>query len=79
MQLLQMHILPMFIFDGKGRPKLKRGKTVRGNAHWIVRDMKAMLDGFGFAWVKVSFGVSDLGCPHACARLPEKPRQNSHG
>jgi hypothetical protein len=50
-----MPILPVFVFDGKGRPKLKRGKTVRGNAHWIIRDMKAMLDGFGFAWVEVSF------------------------
>ena len=53
-----MPILPMFIFDGKGRPKLKRGKTVRGNAHWIIRDMKAMLDGFGFGWVEVCFPVS---------------------
>jgi hypothetical protein len=41
--------------------------------------MKAMLDGFGFAWVEVSFGVSDLGHPHACTRLPEKLRQNLHG
>ena len=61
MQLLQMPILPAFIFDGKGRPKLKRGKSVRGNAHWIIQDMKAMLDGFGFTWVEVvSFGVSNL-------------------
>ena len=56
-----MPILPAFIFDGKGCPKLKRGKIVRGNAHWIIQDMKAMLDGFGFAWVEVvSFGVSNL-------------------
>ena len=48
----------MFVFDGKGRPKPKRGKIVRGNAHWIIRDMKKMLDGFGFAWVEVSYRVS---------------------
>jgi hypothetical protein len=74
-----MPILPVFIFDGKGRPKLKRSKTVRGNAHWIVWDMKAMLDGFGFAWVEVSFGVSDFGQPHAFTRLLEKLRQNLRG
>ena len=79
MQLLQMPILPVFIFDGKGRLKLKCSKTVHGNVHWIVQDMKAMLDGFGFAWVKVSFGVSDFGHPHAFTRLLEKLRQNLHG
>jgi Holliday junction resolvase YEN1 len=55
-----MPVLPVFIFDGKGRPKLKRSKTVRGNAHWIIPDMKAMLDGFGFAWAEVSFGFLNL-------------------
>ena len=73
-----MPILPMFIFDGKGQPKLKRGKTVRGNAHWITRDMKAMLDGFGFAWVEVSFQVS-ISESAILMVLPEKLRQNSHG
>jgi hypothetical protein len=56
-----MPILPVFVFDGKGRPKLKRNKTVRGNTHWITRDLKGMLDGFGFAWVEVSFGMLDYG------------------
>ena len=79
MQLLQMPILPVFIFDGKRCPKLKCSKTVRGNAHWIVRDLKAMLDGFGFAWVEVSFGVSEFSHPHAFTRLLEKLRQNLHG
>ena len=74
-----MPILPTFIFDGKGRPKLKRSKTVRGNAHWIIRDMKAMLDGFGFAWAEVSFGVLNIDHTYVCTRLPEKLRQNLHG
>jgi hypothetical protein len=26
-QLLQLPMLPLFVFDGKGRPKLKRGKA----------------------------------------------------
>jgi hypothetical protein len=56
-----MPILPTFIFDGKGHLRLKCGKSVCGNAHWIIQDMKAMLDGFGFTWVEVvSFGVSNL-------------------
>jgi hypothetical protein len=74
-----MPILPTFIFDGKERPKLKRGKTVRGNAHWIIPDMKAMLDGFGFAWAVVSIGVLNVGYSYACTRLPEKLRQNLRG
>jgi hypothetical protein len=74
-----MPVLPIFIFDGNGRPKLKRGKTVRGNSHWIIRDMKAMLDGFGFTWVEVSFGVLNPNHTYACARLLAKLRQNLRG
>jgi Holliday junction resolvase YEN1 len=58
--LLQLPVLPLFVFDGNGRPKLKRGKAVRGNPHWIIRDMKTMLDAFGFAWVDVSVVVCIL-------------------
>jgi len=49
-RLFQLPIAPLFIFDGAGRPKTKRGKQVRGNHHWITHSMKEMLDGFGFAW-----------------------------
>jgi hypothetical protein len=75
MQLLQLPVLPLFIFDGDRRPKLKRGKAVRGNNHWITQDMQAMLDAFGFAWLKVSVAVPDLSQQaHAHARLLERPK-----
>jgi len=80
-QLLQLPVLPLFVFDGKGCPKVKRGKAVCGNPHWITCDMKEMLGGFGFVWVEVCFVVSGLPSiqPHAFARLLERLRQNWHG
>ncbi|KAF8233817.1 PIN domain-like protein [Tricholoma matsutake] len=50
MWLLQLPVLPLFVFDGKCCPKVKRDKAVCGNPHWITHDMKEMLGGFGFAW-----------------------------
>jgi len=71
-------VLLLFVFNGKGHPKVKQGKAVHGNLHWITCDMKEMLGGFGFAWVEVCFVVSGLPSiqPHAFARLPERLRQN---
>ncbi|KAF8899903.1 PIN domain-like protein [Gymnopilus junonius] len=49
-RLVQLAVNPLFIFDGPGRPRRKRGKHVRGNPHWIECDFKKMLDALGFAW-----------------------------
>ncbi|KAF8055904.1 PIN domain-like protein [Lyophyllum atratum] len=50
-RLLQLPILPLFVFDGPARPKTKRGKAVRGNPHWLTAGMKEMLDVLAFPWI----------------------------
>ncbi|KAJ7767356.1 PIN domain-like protein [Mycena olivaceomarginata] len=50
-RLFRLPFIPVFVFDGPGRPSLKRGKLVKGNDHWLVQPFQQMLDGFGFMWI----------------------------
>ncbi|KAG8215238.1 hypothetical protein J3R82DRAFT_8784 [Butyriboletus roseoflavus] len=50
-RLLQLPLLPLFVFDGPNRPAIKRGKRVGGNAHWLTQGMKNIIDAFGFEWL----------------------------
>lgn len=43
-----MPFLPIFVFDGPKRPKIKRGKAVGGKEHWMVNNLRTVLDAFGF-------------------------------
>ena len=43
-----MPFLPIFVFDGPKRPKIKRGKAVGGKEHWMVNSLRTVLDAFGF-------------------------------
>jgi len=43
-----MPFLPIFVFDGPKRPKIKRGKAIGGKEHWLVNNLRAVLDAFGF-------------------------------
>lgn len=43
-----MPFLPIFVFDGPKRPKIKRGKVVGGKEHWMVNSLRTILDAFGF-------------------------------
>ncbi|KAH9009404.1 PIN domain-like protein [Lactarius hengduanensis] len=49
-KLTSTPFLPLFIFDGPKRPKVKRGKSVSGGKHWLVDSMKRMIEAFGFEW-----------------------------
>lgn len=49
-RLLQMPLLPLFVFDGPKRPSIKRGKRIGGNAHWMTTGMKNIIQAFGFEW-----------------------------
>ncbi|KAF9027810.1 PIN domain-like protein, partial [Hymenopellis radicata] len=42
-------VIPIFVFDGPGRPNSKRGVSVRGTSHHLLDDTKALLDALGFA------------------------------
>ncbi|TFK47260.1 hypothetical protein OE88DRAFT_832970 [Heliocybe sulcata] len=49
-RLMTTPFLPLFVFDGPKRPKVKRGKRVSGNAHWMTTGMKNIIEAFGFEW-----------------------------
>ncbi|KZT24920.1 PIN domain-like protein, partial [Neolentinus lepideus HHB14362 ss-1] len=49
-RLMTTPFLPLFVFDGPKRPKVKRGKRVSGNAHWLTTGMKNIIEAFGFEW-----------------------------
>ena len=42
--------LPLFVFDGPKRPKLKRKKKVSGKDHWMISGMQEIIAAFGFEW-----------------------------
>src|SRR5882757_5498682 len=56
-RLMSVPFLPLFIFDGPKRPKVKRGKRISGEKHWLVDSMKGMIEAFGYEWrmVRSSF------------------------
>ncbi|CAA7267181.1 unnamed protein product [Cyclocybe aegerita] len=58
-RLFKLPICPLFVFDGPGRPKNKRGKKVRGTRLWLEQDFKTMLDGFGFTWIEAPLGEAE--------------------
>jgi Holliday junction resolvase YEN1 len=46
--------LPLFVFDGPKRPSVKRGRKVKGEAHWLTNGTKRIVEAFGFEWRTVS-------------------------
>jgi hypothetical protein len=48
----------IFIFDGEGRPEIKRGKKVKKTPHWLKRAFVDMLGLFGFAVHEVTVFLS---------------------
>ena len=49
-KLVSTPFLPLFVFDGPKRPKVKRGKKISGEKHWLVDSMKGIIEAFGFEW-----------------------------
>ncbi|KAI9444389.1 hypothetical protein BJY52DRAFT_1373458 [Lactarius psammicola] len=49
-KLTSAPFLPLFIFDGPKRPKIKRGKRISREKHWLVDSMKGIIEAFGFEW-----------------------------
>ncbi|KAF8211844.1 PIN domain-like protein [Mycena galopus ATCC 62051] len=49
-RLFRLPFIPIFVFDGQGRPSTKRGKFIRGNDHSLAAPFQRMLTGFGFQW-----------------------------
>ena len=60
--LLTLPVIPVFVFDGPDRPKVKRGVNVKtGKPHWLSPPFKKFIEVFGFFWYMVSFTFCDLG------------------
>jgi len=79
-KLMNYPFLLLFIFDGPKRPSIKRGKKVKGEAHWLTYGTKRMVEAFGFEWRTVSsltcFSwsvVSNLSISVAMVRLGHFP------
>ncbi|KAH9025771.1 hypothetical protein EDB84DRAFT_1440318 [Lactarius hengduanensis] len=49
-RLMSAPFLPLFIFDGPKRPKVKRGKRISDRKYWLVDSMKEIIEAFGFEW-----------------------------
>ena len=50
-RLMNSPFLPLFVFDGPGRPSEKRGKKInRSKPHSLVDGMKRLIVAFGFEW-----------------------------
>lgn len=60
-RLMSAPFLPLFVFDGPKRPKIKRGKRISGEKHWLVDSMKGIIEAFGFEWRMVRLDLVVLG------------------
>lgn len=46
-KLMQLPFLPLFVFDGPLRPRVKRGKVITRTPHWIVAATQDILKALG--------------------------------
>lgn len=59
-KISRLPILPLFVFDGRMRPKVKRGsKYGKSGSHSLTNGFKEMLECFGMEWRTVSALVVD--------------------
>jgi len=60
--LLTLPIIPVFVFNGPDRPKVKRGVNVKmGKSHWLSSRFKKFIEVFGFFWYMISVASGELG------------------
>jgi hypothetical protein len=51
--LVELPVLPTFVFDGPLQLEQKQKKLVWGNDHWVTKDFKKMLMKLGFPYIEV--------------------------
>ncbi|KAI0056173.1 PIN domain-like protein, partial [Artomyces pyxidatus] len=62
--LAQLPILPLFVFDGRERPKVKRGsKMGKAGSHPLTPGLKKLLDVFGMEW-RTAIGEAEAELAH---------------
>ncbi|EPQ57560.1 PIN domain-like protein, partial [Gloeophyllum trabeum ATCC 11539] len=58
-KLAELPLLPLFVFDGRERPKVKRGSRMgKSGSHGLTDAFKQMLGHFGFEW-RVAYGEAE--------------------
>ncbi|KAJ7502773.1 hypothetical protein B0H11DRAFT_2170838 [Mycena galericulata] len=62
--LAELPITPLFVFDGRKRPKIKRGSRMgKSGSHPLSQPMKLMLDHFGMQWCEaLGEAEAELAC-----------------
>ncbi|KAH9924447.1 uncharacterized protein B0H18DRAFT_934342 [Fomitopsis serialis] len=51
LKLCQVPFIPLFVFDGRERPQIKRGsKKGKSGSHALTNGFKKLLEGFGMEW-----------------------------
>jgi Holliday junction resolvase YEN1 len=73
---MSVPFLPLFIFDGPKRPKVKRGKRISGEKHWLVDSMKGMIEAFGYEWRMVRSSFDPKCCFLEFTLAPEGSRRS---
>ncbi|KDQ57718.1 hypothetical protein JAAARDRAFT_273139 [Jaapia argillacea MUCL 33604] len=62
--LAELPLLPLFVFDGRERPKVKRGsKMGKSGSHNLTAGMKKLLDIFGMEW-RMALGEAEAELAH---------------
>lgn len=56
-RLLGALVKVVFVFDGPGRPLIKRNKNVSLRPHWLTPKTQELITAFGFDWYTVRFFV----------------------
>ena len=59
-KLMTMPLLPLFVFDGPRRPRVKRNKHISGKPHWMIQGMQKIIEAFGFQYTTVSAPIHIL-------------------
>ncbi len=78
--LLQMPIIPVFIFDGPNQLSQKHGRTIITQPHWMTDRFKEFIEAFGFYYHMVSSRVylSTISFADSVLRLLAKPKLSLH-
>ncbi|KAF9030464.1 PIN domain-like protein, partial [Hymenopellis radicata] len=60
-------VIPLFVFDGPGRPNVKRKTSVRSNSHFLNSDFKSLIQCFGWKYVDAP-GEAEAELAWMCAQ-----------
>ena len=64
LRFTKLPFVPVFVFDGRQRPKIKRGsKKGKSGSHALTPEFKKLLDTFGLEWRMVSIWTTQSTTP----------------